>query len=424
MKGSNSFLAGAACLLLGFFVGRTFAPPALVFPDPSQARTRNEMEAAVLRALEEPRAFPRASSLIRLFEGLTPTNVSGAASVFESRATHQDPADLQLFLTAWAHIDGGSAMQAVRAWKPRTRSDLGIRIVMREWAASGAKIEAAGFFQTLNDPEIRRVASGPLVRGWAMAGDSEGARDIALQMWALEPRVDVSEALVRGVLQVGGVDGLLSLIDGLPDLSTAGAGFDRRIAQSSIALAALERPAETAARYAALEEKGDVSWLGDSVKRISKSWLRSDAPAALDWLAQRNSSSSRNQMLMDGMRIYARDRFDEAKALLEEPADSTNPDALEVEQFLLDSLLRHWARVDPEAAAEWLPRVTNPVQRAILTSRIVLFWGPKDPAAASAWLAAQELTPEQREEAEQALKGGRSIAPDPSPGGTEPFEPL
>ncbi|MFK7898184.1 MAG: hypothetical protein AB8G23_20295, partial [Myxococcota bacterium] len=194
MNISKTFLAAGSALLLGFFVGRSFAPPALVFPDPDEARAAAEMETEVLRALDEPRGFPRASTLIRLFEGLTPANVSGAATAFERRATHHDPTDLQLFLTAWAHIDGGSAMQAVRSWEPRSRSDLGIRIVMREWAASGAKIEAAGFFQTLNDPEIRRIAAGPLVRGWVLSGDTAGARAIALQMWSLTPRIDMAEA--------------------------------------------------------------------------------------------------------------------------------------------------------------------------------------------------------------------------------------
>lgn len=404
MKSSNTVLAAGACLLVGFFLGRTFAPPELVFPDPSEARSRNEMEVEVLRALDEPRAFPRASSLIRLFEGLTPSNVSGAASAFELRATHHDPADLQLFLTAWAHIDGGSAMQAVRAWKPRSRSDLGIRIVMREWAASGAKIEAAGFFQTLSDPEIRRVASGPLVRGWVLSGDFEGARDIALQMWRLDPRVDVSEALVRGVLQARGVDGLLSMIDQSLEHESVEEGFDRRVVQASIALAGLERPAEAAARYSIFESAGDVSWLGDSVKRIGQAWVRSDAPAALDWLSQRKSTPARNQMLMDGMRIYARNNFEEAKARLATPAPAGDALALEAEQLMLDSLLRHWARVDPAAAAGWLPRVTNSTQRANLTSRIAFFWGPKDPEAAARWVAEQELSPEQRQEAEQAIR--------------------
>jgi hypothetical protein len=406
VNGSKTLLVAVSSALLGFFVGRSFAPPALVFPDPSVGRGAAEMQAEVLRALDEPRGFPRASILIRLFEGLTPANVGGAASAFELRATHHDPTDLQLFLTAWAHIDGGSAMQAVRSWEPRSRSDLGIRIVMREWAASGAKIEAAGFFQTLNDPEIRRIAAGPLVRGWVLAGDLEGARGIAAQLWSLEPPIDVSEAVVRGVLQARGADGVLAMVDELPDLTLEEAGFDRRVAQVSLSLAGLEKPEEAALRYAEFEAQGDgdTSWLGGALKHIATPWIRSDAPAALDWLTQRRASEERDRALMDGMRVYALSDLEGAKARVSTPAPADDAHAREVEQLLLDPLLRRWARVDPEAAAGSLARVTNPAQRANLASRIAFFWAPKDRAAAEAWLASQDLTPEQRQEAQQAIE--------------------
>lgn len=362
------------------------------------------METAVLDALGEPRGFPRASTLIRLFEGLTPANVGGAASAFEARATHHDPADIQLFLTAWAHIDGGSAIQAVRAWEPRNRSDLGIRIVMREWAASGKNIEAAGFFQTLKDPEVRRIAAGPLVRGWVGAGDREGARSIALQLWSAEPQIDLSEALVRGVLQREGADGVFSMVDEMLELGSEPAGFNRRIGQVALSLVGVERPVEAAERYAKLEALGGSEWLKGSLKRIATPWIRLDPAAALDWLEQRQGTEERDRALMDGMRVYALMDLEAAKARIQDSVSPEDEEAVVIEQLLLDSLLRRWARVDPAAASEWLGRVTNPVQRANLVSRIAFFWAPQDREAATAWLEQQDLTPPQRAEALQAIE--------------------
>ncbi|MFK7897822.1 MAG: hypothetical protein AB8G23_18445, partial [Myxococcota bacterium] len=263
---------------------------------------------------------------------------------------------------------------------------------------------------TLNDPEIRRIAAGPLVRGWVLSGDTAGARAIALQMWSLTPRIDMAEALVRGVLQKQGAPGLLEMVDGLPPVDGEASGFDQRVVQVSLSLAGLEMPQEAAARYAKFEAEGQSELLAGSLKRIATTWIRSDAPAALNWLGEREASEERDRALMDGMRIYALSDLEAAKARRSKPVVTGDAKAEMVEQLELDPLLRRWARVDPEGAALWLDRVTNLDQRANLASRIVFFWAPKDRAAATGWLATQAyLTAEQRKEAEQAIErmGGR-----------------
>ena len=77
-------------------------------------------------------------------------------------------------------------MREVASWPIRSRRDLGVRTVMREWAASGRQLEAGAYFDSLTDPALRDVAAGPLVRGWALGGDAEGAL-----------------ALVRAILECG-----------------------------------------------------------------------------------------------------------------------------------------------------------------------------------------------------------------------------
>ncbi|MBY0401775.1 hypothetical protein K2X89_15895, partial [Myxococcota bacterium] len=181
--GRSGWIFAAALALVAFSIGKGLGPAPIGFPDPSEARSADEMEAAVGEALAEPRAFPRTSALIRLYEGLSAANVEGAARAVEARAGEYDPVDLQLFLTAWTHLDPAAAMRAVQAWPIRSRRELGIRVVMREWAASGRQIEAGGYFDSLTDPTQRELAAGPLVRGWALAGDAEGALALALRFW-------------------------------------------------------------------------------------------------------------------------------------------------------------------------------------------------------------------------------------------------
>ena len=113
------------------------------------------MEQEVAEALREVRAFPRTSRLIRLFEELTTENVAGAARAVGARTGAYDPVDLQLFLTAWAHLDPLAALREIQSWPIQARRNVGLRTVIREWAASGLTLEAGSFYDTLTDAEER-----------------------------------------------------------------------------------------------------------------------------------------------------------------------------------------------------------------------------------------------------------------------------
>ena len=61
--------------MVGFFLGRSFGPATVDFPDRDEIRNAAEMELAVDEALRIPRAFVRTVTLVRLFEGLDSQNV-------------------------------------------------------------------------------------------------------------------------------------------------------------------------------------------------------------------------------------------------------------------------------------------------------------------------------------------------------------
>lgn len=109
--GRFGWFAAVACALVGFYLGRSTGAPTIEFPDPDEGRSAAEMGEEVARTLREPRAFARASRLVRLFETLTTGNIEAAAQAVRQRAGDEDPVDLQLFLSAWTHLDATGAMR-------------------------------------------------------------------------------------------------------------------------------------------------------------------------------------------------------------------------------------------------------------------------------------------------------------------------
>jgi hypothetical protein len=366
------------------------------------------MEQAVGAALDEPRAFPRSSSLIRLYEGLTPQNVDGAMRALDARAGRFDPVDLQLFLTAWAHLDGASASRAVQGWSPRSKRDLGLQVVMREWAASGQTLEAANFFQSLSDPQVRRLAAGPLTRGWALSADLEGALALASRLWHQEERVDVSEGLVRGALQAVGAEETLLWVSGLGADSRG--EFEYQIIQAALRHAARERPVEAAALYPHLEVDGDSRWLVGSLSPVANSWAGEDPASALEWLIARAESRERTGALSQVMRAWALEDYDSAQAWVSarseraEAGASPLPDSeREAWEVLLAQFVRRMAQVDPAEASTRIEQIADPVKRETLVYRIAYFWAARDAEAARAWVDGLSLTGSQRAEAARAM---------------------
>ena len=403
------FVAGGLALI-AFSLGRYAAPRAIGFPDPAEARSAEEMERSVAAALDEPRAFPRSSSLIRLYEGLSPANVEGAARANDARAGEYDPVDLQLFLTAWAHLDPPAAMRAVRAWPIRSRREFGIRTVMREWAASGRQIEAGGYFDSLTDPAEREVAAGPLVRGWALSGDSEGALGLALRFFEAEGRKDIVDGLVRGVLHARGAEGAFALAQSV-DPATGGE-FAQRLAQTTLNLAGRTDPTAAARFYDSLLERApEAEWLPETLPRVAGLLRNGDPTAALGWLLPKPASPQRTRALVETMGTYGKRDFDAAWAWFAQNAESVKSGASELsptDSALLSGLMRRMARIRPAEAAAWAVRLRPESDRLEMLRRVAYFWSASDAAAADAWIASLVLGPETLARIREAAQWGRT----------------
>ncbi|MBK7948533.1 MAG: hypothetical protein IPK00_07250 [Deltaproteobacteria bacterium] len=412
----SGWLVAAAVALVAFYVGKGLGPAPIGFPDPSDARDAAAMEAAVAEALAEPRAFPRTSALIRLFEGLTTENVEGAARAVEARAGEYDPVDLQLFLTAWTHLDPSAAMRAVQGWPIRSRRELGIRIVMREWAASGRQIEAGAYFDTLTDPDQRELAAGPLVRGWALAGDAEGALGLALRFWEADGRRDVIDALIRGVLHTRGADGTFELARRV-DPKTGGE-FAQRVAQTALNLAGRSDPRAAAAYYDELAGTAPAApWLVSNLPRIA-GLLRNESPElALDWLLPKAPGPERTRGLMETAGTWAKLDFDAAWAWFEQHAESARDAQAELsptDSAVLAGLVRRMARIRPVQAAPWALRLRPESDRVEMLRRVAYFWSASDAPAADAWIAGLALDANDLARIREGAEWGRAAESSPS----------
>ena len=403
------WLAGVGLLLLGYFLGQASGPAPVEFPDPRKARSEAEMEQAVEAALLEPRAFPRAVMLVRLFEGLTADNVDGASRAVSSRAGRWDPVDLQLFLTAWVHVDPLAAIREVESWPIRSRREIGLKIAIREWAASGHWIQAADYFQTMRDPDTRAMAAGPLVRGWALAGDLDGALGLARRLWATEDQLDVVDGFVRGVLHADGPAVAIGVARRVA-MNDQDA-FEQRLTRVTLNLVAREDAPAAARFYGELVAEGTPEWLGDMLDRVASLWRNDDPQAALEWMLTLPETRERNRMLGETSATWGIRDFDAAWSWLETERGPFPGDGLlgEADSALLGGLVRKLSRTRPEEAAGWALRLAPGGGRDVLWKRVAHFWSREDPESAARWIAGLEVSPALRRELEETAEKARRM---------------
>lgn len=407
----RAVLAGLVGVVFGFLVGRSSGPAPVGFPEPDQGRSAEEMEQRVAEALAEPRAFVRSVTLGRLYEGLTPENAVGAARAVSQRAGRADPVDLQIFLGAWALVDPVAAMQEVRSWPVRSRRNSGIATVMREWAAGGDRIAAANYYQTITDEETLETAAAPLVRGWAMAGDVDGALDLARRFWSQSKRLDVVDGLVRGILNTRGPTALFEFVRGVGGHGSD--AFHQRLVRVSLNLGGREDPVSAVALYEAVSAGGHPDWLAGALDRVAGDWRNHDPRAALEWLVTRPESRERSEALTETMATWAIRDYDSAWAWLS--ARGLEPTALEpldaTDSAIVAGILQRTARVAPEEASRWIARLPRSAPaRLALTRRVAHFWAMRDLASATRWIDSLALQPAERAAVEQSAAWGRDAA--------------
>lgn len=402
------FLAATVLLVLGFFLGLAFATSTTrLEPGPGEEWTAAVMEQSVRAAMKETSAFTRSRALGRLFAGLDADNVEGAARGMRTSSEFLDPVDLQLFLSAWTRFDALSAMAEAENWPSKAGREIGMRIVMREWAASGRVIAAGEYYRTLADPEKESAVAGPLIRGWALSGDIEGALKRVQLFWDRGEPVDTVEGFVRGAISSVGTDKLLEHVGAIDP--ARGGDFEHRLMRVILKLGARESPIAVRAAYVNLEGDVPPDWLIGALKVVVRPWAETDPQAAIEWLLERADRPERTVQLKEIMRRWAVQDLDAAWGWWTAEADRSAD--LETENrvlrsILLAPILRGMARVRPIEASRWVEQVEKPRAREVLILRVAYFWAFRSPVDARAWVAGFALSEEVSEQAKQAIDRG------------------
>jgi len=373
---------------------------------PDKDRNSSEMEEAVRSAMTEPRAFERSRTLTHVLSGLEEDNVDGALRGMRTRSEFLDPVDLQVFLSAWARFDAPAAMRAAENWPSKAGREIGMRIVMREWAASGQVIQAGNYYQSLPSPESKSLAAGPLIRGWALSGDIDGALKRARLFWDQGEPIDVVDGFVRGALVSSGSEQLLERAVAMEP--NRGGGFERRLMRVTLNLGARENPQAVGAAYASLEGEYPPEWLGGALSVIARPWAETEPESAVGWLLERVDTPERTVALKEVMRRWAVQDLDAAWSWWTAEANREDDGSADpaLRTILLPPILRGMARIRPVEASQWVGEIEKPVQRAVLIPRIAYFWAKQDPRDAQEWIDGLELSEALSRTAREAIARG------------------
>ena len=400
-------LVGGGTLLLGYFLGQRVGPAPIEFPDAGEIRNAAEMEHGVAEALQMPRAFPRAVSLVGLLKGLTEDNVAGAARVVSGRVGGWDPIDLQLFLAAWVNLDPVGAIREIESWPIRSRRELGFRIVIREWAARGDWLAAVNYVQTSADTDMRVMAFGPLVKGWVLGGDPKGALIVARRLWDSDQRVDVVDSFVRGVLQAAGPEAAIKLAREMEPNTQS--DFEQRFARVTLNLVAREDSAAAVELYDSFISEGTPAWMEEDVlDRLVEVWRNNDPKAPVIWLIEHEATAQRDRLLTRAMAMWGIHDMDSAWKWFEETRVSAeSPRILQgVDALMLTGLFSKLARKRPVEASEWVMRLPPGPNRNAMLLRVAKFWSHEDESALANWIDGLEIAPKLRAELRQTSSRG------------------
>lgn len=138
---------------------------------------------------------------------------------------------------------------------------------------------------------------------------------------------------------------------------------------------------------------------------IASEWTRQDADAALDWAASLPPEVSGEAYGQVAAELV---RQDPAQAVAALDTLETGFERAE----MLESMVRQWAYVDPQAAAAWMLDATQGTDQLAATTQLMNAWMDTDPMSASTWLSQLENGPV-KDQAIVALTQSRAVARDP-----------
>lgn len=291
-------------LAAGFGLGRWTAP-------------RSDWELSTLAtlrwALEDPDWLSRSYRMSGYLQTLGPDNLPEALALVESKLPWLATDEIRLFMLAWSRFDPQGALERTLGWEhPFDRNGAGAAIYA--WAFRDPRAALAAL-QSLHESELRRFMETRLVAGWVHGPHKESASEYIASLPEGSRRLSFL-AMLTWELSKQGPDAVMRWAEAVP-------GSDPRFRaaaffQAAKTLAGIDP--STTAEWLEYHMGLDPTLVEGAVRAAARSWVASDGPAAMAWLAGLPESESRQRALEETWRAWLRRDPDAAGAWLDAEA--------------------------------------------------------------------------------------------------------
>lgn len=324
-------------------------------------------------------------------DSLQPSDAQQVGEQFGESVGRLDEAAAILIGSWWTEVDPLAALHAGAGWHWDGKR-LGIRIVLRRWAALDPRA-AFGILQEMplkNEQDLQNAA-GALATGFFEADPVPDRSELGRVLGTLTPLSDPKsrhvafDALIAGMITRWGLDESQRFVDGMSAGPQANIHRDFSLRFVS--------------QFAGIDPKRAVAWL-DGVapgetganlrRRLGARWARFDGPAAMQWASGQPTGKDRDMIMEHTYRNFV---SSDETAAVEWMHERVNDDALTP---ALPMFLARLSRSQPEQAAEWVSLVEDPKGRRIAALNVARAWLRADESAARDWLPESGLSPRDR----------------------------
>ena len=358
---------------------------------------------AVLDVLRDGDAFARARRLGTLLPTLGPGAAEHVAAIFADATLtlHIGATEIELLARYWAtHEPEAASTWAVEKSAPAYRT-AAVFSTIPVWAEAEplAALEATERWTERRD--VRDALQVALVMGWYARGDTPELQTFLRKLGVGFSRQRALAAYVRVKLRADGVDAVMHWAEALPD------------DDPKYKLAAYRQVGYGVAPY---DLEAALSWCdahcqgpyGANLRgSVVQGWMRSDPPAALEWMSKAPKSHESSFALRIAYASWLDSNRDAAMQwMVDQTPDGPTTELVPTYPLYAPAL----AKESPARAIPFAEQNSDEIAREEILVKIATAWRGEDEAACEAWLDQSLLS----EEARQAVRASGTPAAMPA----------
>lgn len=350
---------------------------------PSLPGTREERLAKLESIIRGDDPIARNRAFLSYLDQLDPAEMKEAVDRFRSLGiTEQRFSEYSMLLTVWAKSD---PMAALAYAKENTRGGFATNTILSAWASNDPEAAIAWAKANHQGDDANPYMAG-IIKGIA-ASDPVRATQLLTEMPFGEERGEALSGLLPHILAKG------------PD---AAREWIASISDEQLRNGAMGRVAE---QLAALDPKGTADWLianpGEASQRnmdnVISVWMDKDQAAAMAYYQALPAGDVRSNALRGIVNSLA---VDDPKAA----ANYMDNHPADVNDRVVQQFVWHSFGEDPNLAASYIARISDPGERDGTYRRMLDGWLRQDESAARTWIQNNQLPPSVQEHVQRSLQ--------------------